>query len=200
MSPECVSLWLQWSAQSQCEELFKWLEWGRVCSCACVFLAKRKHGIEEHAFCTHDSGLNPGYPVPLPSGRVALGKSLILSGSQSSPAQWGQEPSLSHRLLWGLNGWMFVKPVLMFVSSTLSCEHLRFNTLHTNSFIVFLSSVNDISSFPVAQAKNPWSCLWPWSLFLYKQLSQVYLQKWTQNSTSFHRCQPGSRHHHLLSG
>ena len=49
---------------------------------------------------------------------------------------------------------MFVKPVLMFVSSKLSCEHLKFNTFHTNSsFIVFFSSVNDISSFPVAQAK-----------------------------------------------
>ena len=126
-----------------------------VCSCACVFLAKMKHGIEEHAFCTHDLGLNPSYPAPLPSGRVALGKSLILSGSQSSPAKWGQEPSVSHRLLWRLNGQMFVKPFLMFVSSTPSCEHLRFNTFHTNSSIVFLSLVNDISSFPVAQAKNP---------------------------------------------
>lgn len=155
MSPECVS---PSATMIGSEPMGSFLsDWNErvcvhVCVCVCVFSAKRKYGTEEHAFSTHGLGLNPSCPVSLPSDQVALGESLIFPGSQSSPAKWGKNPPCLKGCY--VNAWMFVKLVLMFVSSKLSCEHLRSNTFHRrSSFVVFLSSVNASPAFLLLKPK-----------------------------------------------
>lgn len=89
---------------------------------------------------------------------MTLGKSLILSGSQPLLIKWDQEYAPHHGVVLGIEGghicevWHHV--CLLDVFTWVCNEHLKFTVLQMNCpFIVFVSSVNDISILPVARAQ-----------------------------------------------